>query len=143
MALDWLLTIACTAHQDSGERVDFLTIVDYNANVSTLQEPDPNRDPECEQANGVFNHPDENECEKYIQCDKGSAFVFPCPSPLVFDVVKGACLRKANLDPEARRCDGEKVFEVDGFTCPSGKATGPNGLLQVFISCSHYQKLCQ
>merc|ERR1711982_193979 len=32
------------------------------------------RDPKCERANGVFNHPDDNTCDKYIQCDNGNAF---------------------------------------------------------------------
>lgn len=51
-----------------------------------VQEPSPDRDPKCEKANGVFNHPDETVCNKYIQCDNGRAFEFPCPNPLVFDV---------------------------------------------------------
>jgi len=95
-----------------------------------VQEPTPDRDPKCERANGVFNHPDENVCDKYIQCDNGNAFEFPCPVPLVFDVKSGSCVRKEQASEEARRCDGEKVFEIDGFTCPGGETFGPQNLLQ-------------
>merc|ERR1711874_662154 len=48
-----------------------------------VQEPSPDRDEKCEKANGVFNHPDESVCDKYIQCDNGRAFEFPCPNPLI------------------------------------------------------------
>ena len=34
-----------------------------------VQEPSPDRDPKCERANGVFNHPEENCCA----CGKGIA----------------------------------------------------------------------
>merc|ERR1711862_622253 len=68
-----------------------------------VQEPSPDRDPKCERANGVFNHPDENTCDKYIQCDNGNAFELPCPIPLVFDVLVGSCVRKGR---PARRPEG-------------------------------------
>jgi len=95
-----------------------------------VQEPSPDRDPKCERANGVFNHPEENVCDKYIQCDNGNAFEFPCPVPLIFDVKVGSCVRKEQASEEAKRCDGEKVFEIDGFTCPGGETFGPQNLLQ-------------
>merc|ERR1712029_850310 len=67
-----------------------------------VQEPSEDRDPKCERANGVFNHPDESVCDKYIQCDNGNAFELPCPLPLVFDVAKGSCVRaeQASERPE-------------------------------------------
>ena len=95
-----------------------------------VQEPSPDRDPKCERANGVFNHYDENTCDKYIQCDNGNAFELPCPIPLVFDTFVGSCVRKEQASEEARRCDGEKVFEIDGFKCPGGETFGPQNLLQ-------------
>merc|ERR1711874_586790 len=55
-----------------------------------VQEPSPDRDEKCEKVNGVFNHPDESVCDKYIQCDNGRAFEFPCPNPLIFDVKVGS-----------------------------------------------------
>ena len=68
-----------------------------------VQEPSPDRDPKCERANGVFNHPEENVCDKYIQCDNGRAFEFPCPVPLIFDTKVGSCVRKDQASEEARR----------------------------------------
>merc|ERR1711910_186278 len=65
-----------------------------------VQEPSPDRDPKCERANGIFN------------------------------VKVGSCVRKEQASEEAKRCDGEKVFEIDGFTCPGGETFGPQNLLQ-------------
>jgi len=96
-----------------------------------VQEPSEDRDPKCEKANGVFNHPDENVCDKYIQCDNGRAFEFPCPNPLIFDVQVGSCVRKEQASDAARLCDGDVINEVDGFSCPgSGDVIGPQNLLQ-------------
>jgi len=96
-----------------------------------VQEPSEDRDPKCEKANGVFNHPDENVCDKYIQCDNGRAFEFPCPNPLIFDVQVGSCVRKEQASDAARLCDGAVINEVDGFSCPgSGDVIGPQNLLQ-------------
>ena len=102
-----------------------------------VQEPSPDRDPKCERANGVFNHYDENVCDKYIQCDDGRAFELPCPVPLVFDTLVGSCVRKEQASEEARRCDGEKVFEIDGFKCPGGETFGPQNLLQAHPIYAH------
>ena len=102
-----------------------------------VQEPSPDRDPKCERANGVFNHPEENVCDKYIQCDNGRAFEFPCPVPLIFDTKVGSCVRKDQASEEARRCDGEKVYEIDGFACPGGETFGPQNLLQAHPIYAH------
>merc|ERR1719378_1884104 len=98
-----------------------------------VQEPSPDRDPKCEKANGVFNFPDETVCDKYIQCDNGRAFEFPCPNPLIFDVKVGSCVRKEQASELARLCDGEVFNEVDGFSCPGGM------LLDHRICCKHIQ----
>merc|ERR1719410_2454999 len=97
-----------------------------------VQEPSPDRDPKCERANGKYNHPDENECQKYIQCDNGRPYEFPCANTLYFNSVTGNCVTEAELAkyPEARTCTEEKVYEIDGFTCPGGEAVGPQNLLQ-------------
>ena len=105
--------------------------------TAIVQEPSPDRDPKCERANGVFNHYDENVCDKYIQCDDGRAFELPCPVPLVFDTLVGSCVRKEQASEEARRCDGEKVFEIDGFKCPGGETFGPQNLLQAHPIYAH------
>lgn len=118
-----------------------------------VQEPSEDRDPKCERANGVFNHPDESVCDKYIQCDNGNAFELPCPLPLVFDVAKGSCVRAEQASEEARRCNGEVIYEIDGFKCPGGDTFGPQNLLQAhpiyahptdcrsYFSCYH-NKVC-
>merc|ERR1711913_161413 len=84
----------------------------------------PNHE-KCEKANGVFNHPDESVCDKYIQCDNGRAFEFPCPNPLIFDVKVGSCVRKEQASELARLCEGAVFNEIDGFSCPGGDIVGP------------------
>eukprot|EP00091_Calanus_sinicus_P018261 TRINITY_DN410_c0_g1_i16.p1 TRINITY_DN410_c0_g1~~TRINITY_DN410_c0_g1_i16.p1 ORF type:complete len:203 (-),score=60.92 TRINITY_DN410_c0_g1_i16:41-577(-) len=58
-------------------------VLPHNVDCGTrefVQEPSPDRDEKCEKANGVFDFPDEGVCDKYIQCDNGRAFEFPCPN---------------------------------------------------------------
>merc|ERR1712121_561776 len=69
-------------------------------------------------------------CNKYIQCDNGRAFEFPCPDPLIFDVKVGSCVRSEQASDLARLCDGEVFNEIDGFSCPGGDIVGPQNLLQ-------------
>ena len=38
---------------------------------------------------------------------------------------------------EARRCDGEVLFEIDGFSCPGGETFGPQNLLQAHPIYAH------
>jgi len=88
-----------------------------------VQEPSEEKDPRCERANGVFNHPDETVCDKYIQCGSGNAFEQPCPTSLIFDVGAGQCTREKDATLDARICPEEKVLAaVDGFTCPGTEA---------------------
>merc|ERR1719367_1273260 len=80
-----------------------------------VQEPSPDRDPKCERANGVFNHYDENTCDKYIQCDNGNAFELPCPVPQVFDADSQTCKAAEEVPecacwyecPENSKCPGD------------------------------------
>jgi len=104
-----------------------------------VQEPSPDSDPKCPKANGVFDHDDPAVCNKYIQCDNGRAFEFPCPDPLVFDVKVGSCVRSEQKSELARVCDDTQEFlEVDGFTCPGGGDTvGPQNLLQAHPIYAH------
>jgi len=115
-------------------------VLPHNVDCGTrefVQEPSPDRDEKCEKANGVFNHPDETVCDKYIQCDNGRAFEFPCPNPLIFDVKVGSCVRKEQASDLARLCDGEVFNEVDGFSCPGGDVVGPQNLLQAHPIHAH------
>ena len=119
-----------------------------------VQEPSPDRDPRCPKANGVFDYDDESVCNKYLQCDNGRVFEFPCPNPLVFDVKVGSCVRSAQKSELARVCDVNQEFlEVDGFTCPTnGDGVGPQNLVQAhpiyphptdcqyYFSCYHGQE---
>ena len=104
-----------------------------------VQEPSPDSDPKCPKANGVFDHDDPAVCNKYIQCDNGRAFEFPCPDPLVFDVKVGSCVRSEQKSELARVCDVNQEFlEVDGFSCPGGGDTlGPQNLLQAHPIYAH------
>merc|ERR1711874_213180 len=68
--------------------------------------------------------------DKYIQCDNGRAFEFPCPNPLIFDVKVGSCVRKEQASELARLCEGAVFNEIDGFSCPGGDIVGPQNLLQ-------------
>merc|ERR1711874_527096 len=79
-----------------------------------VQEPSPDRDEKCEKANGVFNHPDESVGDKYIQCDNGRAFEFPCPNPLIFDV-KFGCSEGNVFDRLTQVC--KPAEEVDECKC--------------------------
>merc|ERR1711910_246117 len=46
-----------------------------------VQEPSEDRDPKCEKANGVFNHPDENVTNTF-NAIMAELLNFPAPTPL-------------------------------------------------------------
>jgi len=93
-------------------------------------------DERCDRANGFFNHEDPQVCDKFYQCDNGTAHEMPCAFPLIFDVAIGACVRSEQASPEARQCNGDgfddesQLKVVDGFRCPGKEVIGPTGLLQ-------------
>merc|ERR1719431_418021 len=101
-----------------------------------VQITSPDIDNRCKNANGIFDWSRAEEvsvCDKYIQCDDGRAFEFPCAGGLVFDVTQGTCVRPEARNEGARFCDEveEKSLEVvDGFSCPAGEKIGPQGLKQ-------------
>ncbi len=107
-----------------------------------VQEPTPGLDERCPRANGIFDHLDDDVCDKFYTCDKGEVYEYSCAAPLVFDNQVGACVRRAELSPEAKRCgtgeDGQpKLKSIDGFTCPGKAQTGPQGLLQAHPVFAH------
>jgi hypothetical protein len=98
-----------------------------------VQKPTPGIDPQCERANGFFEHNDPTVCDKFFLCDKGNAHEMPCSAPLFFDVHIGSCVREENLSPEAKTCkgvDAPLLKTIEGFTCPGRETIGPHGLLQ-------------
>jgi len=97
-----------------------------------LQPRDPEADPRCERANGIFNHVDESVCNRYTNCANGVYYDLPCPPTLIFDITKGTCVRREALSAEARRCsDKQESKSIDGFTCPANvDVFGPQNLRQ-------------
>jgi len=106
-------------------------------------------DAQCLKANGLFNFNKNGEeinvCNKYIQCDNGRAFELPCAGGLLFDVTQGTCVRSEERQEGARICteaEQKSNLIVEGFSCPSGQKTGPQGLTQAHSIYRHPQN-CQ
>lgn len=106
---------------------------DYPHNVvcgdrEYVQEREKGIDPRCYRANGIFNHEDENECNKFISCVYGVANEQVCATGLIFDEGKGICTYKHEASEYARVCkENTEKKEIDGFSCPDEETLGPHG----------------
>jgi hypothetical protein len=96
-----------------------------------VQKPQKGIDPRCPHANGFYDHDDPSVCNKFYNCDKGTAFEMPCAAPLVFDSKFGTCVREKQASDEAKVCEGVDYIPktIEGFTCPGGAAIGAGGIL--------------
>ena len=63
---------------------------------------------------------DETVCDKFVNCDNGTAHELNCISGLHFDVDLGSCTRPSDLSDNARKCSIEntQLKTIEGFTCP-------------------------
>ncbi|KAL1139154.1 hypothetical protein AAG570_009214 [Ranatra chinensis] len=107
----------------SHERCDTPVNIDCGDRVE-LQEPKPSKG--CPRANGFFRHWEEDVCDKFVNCIDGVANEVPCPPGLYYDDDASSC--KWAADSQRKNCNQAKRDKLeDGFSCPEGEVSGPNG----------------
>ncbi|XP_019872962.2 protein obstructor-E [Aethina tumida] len=105
------------------ERCDIPANVECGDRVD-LQEPKPSKG--CPRANGYYRHPDPEACDKFYNCVDGVPHELPCPPGLIYDDTASTCA----WPTASKRQDcfkSKKDSLDDGFSCPDGEVTGPDG----------------
>lgn len=117
----------------SHERCDTSVNVDCGDRTE-LQEPKSTKG--CPRANGFFRHYDAGACDRFINCIDGVPNELPCPPGLVYDDSASTCA----WPTESIRKDciqSKKDSLEDGFSCPEGEVTLPNGRTQPHPTFPH------